>query len=97
MNSGKTIFTQLMEFLPEYEFRKCVNRYDKDRGRVYRGCCPNIFISSIAIFYIIPTKVGIQKLLNLHKLDSRQKHSGMTFVVSATAPTPLTKSASRKI
>lgn len=28
MNSGKTIFTQLMEFLPEYEFRKCVNRYD---------------------------------------------------------------------
>jgi hypothetical protein len=27
MNSGKTIFSQLMEFLPTYEFRQCVNRY----------------------------------------------------------------------
>jgi len=28
MNSGKTIFSQLMEFLPIYEFRQCVGRYD---------------------------------------------------------------------
>lgn len=28
MNSGKTIFSQLMEFLPSYEFRQCVERYD---------------------------------------------------------------------
>jgi hypothetical protein len=28
MNTGKTIFAQLMEFLPEYEFRKCVKRYN---------------------------------------------------------------------
>ncbi len=28
MNSGKTIFSQLMEFLPLYEFRRCVERYD---------------------------------------------------------------------
>jgi IS4 transposase len=28
MNSGKSIFAQLMEFLPIYEFRKCVKRYD---------------------------------------------------------------------
>src|SRR5882757_3529708 len=27
MNSGKTIFSQLMDFLPIYEFRKCVERY----------------------------------------------------------------------
>ncbi|MEE8484599.1 MAG: IS4 family transposase [Nitrospinota bacterium] len=27
MNSGKTVFTQLMDFLSPYEFRKCVNRY----------------------------------------------------------------------
>jgi hypothetical protein len=27
MNSGKTIFSQLMEFLPTYEFRQCVRRY----------------------------------------------------------------------
>lgn len=28
MNSGKTIFSQLMEFMPAYEFRKCVEQYD---------------------------------------------------------------------
>ena len=28
MNSGKTIFAQLMDFLPAYEFRQCVERYN---------------------------------------------------------------------
>ena len=27
MNTGSTIFTQLMEFVPRYEFRQCVERY----------------------------------------------------------------------
>jgi transposase len=27
MNSGKTVFSQLMDFLPAYEFRLCVERY----------------------------------------------------------------------
>lgn len=27
MNSGKSIFSQLMDFLPGYEFQKCVRRY----------------------------------------------------------------------
>jgi hypothetical protein len=27
MNKGKTVFSQLMEFLPQYEFQKCVRRY----------------------------------------------------------------------
>lgn len=27
MNKGKTIFSQIMDFLPLYEFRRCVNRY----------------------------------------------------------------------
>ena len=27
MNSGKTVFSQLMDFLPSYEFRLCVERY----------------------------------------------------------------------
>jgi hypothetical protein len=28
MNSGKTIFSQTMDFLPTYEFRQCVQRYN---------------------------------------------------------------------
>ena len=27
MNSGSTVFSQLMEFVPRYEFRKCINLY----------------------------------------------------------------------
>ncbi len=30
MNSGKSIFSQLMDFLPSHEFRKCVERYNGD-------------------------------------------------------------------
>ena len=27
MNTGKTVFSQLMDYIPMYEFRCCVNRY----------------------------------------------------------------------
>lgn len=27
MNQGKTVFSQIMDFLPSHEFKKCVNRY----------------------------------------------------------------------
>lgn len=32
MNSGRTVFSQLMEFLPHPEFQECVTRYQADRG-----------------------------------------------------------------
>ena len=35
MNSGRTIFAQLMDHLPAYEFQKCVDRYDGDHK--FRG------------------------------------------------------------
>ena len=30
MNIGQTVFAQLMEHLPRYEFQKCVGRYQGD-------------------------------------------------------------------
>ena len=30
MNFGRTVFSQLMEHLPDYEFQKCVARYGGD-------------------------------------------------------------------
>src|SRR5229473_865649 len=30
MNAGRTIFAQLMDHFPAYEFQKCVARYDGD-------------------------------------------------------------------
>lgn len=35
MNTGRTVFSQLMDYVPTYEFQKCVNRYSGDyRSRI---------------------------------------------------------------
>lgn len=43
MNTGKTIFSQVMEFLPLYEFRKCVARYQGDH-RIKNFSCMDQFL-----------------------------------------------------
>jgi len=43
MNTGKTIFSQLMDFLPLYKFRQCVNRYHGDK-RVRTFSCLDQFM-----------------------------------------------------
>src|SRR5260370_35326198 len=44
MNAGRTIFAQLMDHLPAYEFQKCVARYDGDHK--FRGfSCGDQFLA----------------------------------------------------
>jgi len=43
MHAGKMIFAQLMEFVPEYEFRKCVERYHGEH-RVRNFTCRDQFL-----------------------------------------------------
>ena len=43
MNSGRTIFSQLMDFLPSYEFRKCVERYNGNY-KVKKFSCSDQFL-----------------------------------------------------
>lgn len=43
MNQGKTVFAQLMELLPKYEFDKCVNRY-RGNYKVQRFRCWEQFL-----------------------------------------------------
>ena len=38
MNEGKSIFSQLIGFLPDREFRRCVARYDGDRYTKKLSC-----------------------------------------------------------
>jgi len=38
MNSGRTIFAQLMDFVTPYEFRKCVDRYNGNRKVISFSC-----------------------------------------------------------
>lgn len=44
MNTGRTIFSQLMDFLPLYEFRRCVERYDGNH-KVQSFSCLDQFLS----------------------------------------------------
>ena len=43
MNPGKTIFAQLMDFLPTYEFHRCVQRYN-GHYKVKRFSCWDQFL-----------------------------------------------------
>lgn len=44
MNSGRTVFSQLLDFLPRHEFNLCVRRYRGNR-RVRRFSCLNQFLA----------------------------------------------------
>lgn len=44
MNQGRTVFSQVMDFLPMYEFRKCVDRYNGNY-RVRSFSCLDQFLS----------------------------------------------------
>jgi len=48
MNTGKTIFSQVMEFLPMYEFRKCVERYHGDRKMLSFSCLDQFLCMAFA-------------------------------------------------
>jgi len=43
MHAGKMVFAQLIEFIPEYEFRKCVARYAGDH-RIKNFTCRDQFL-----------------------------------------------------
>jgi len=44
MNAGRTIFSQLLDFLPTYDFNRCVHRY-RGNYRVRRFSCRDQFLS----------------------------------------------------
>lgn len=43
MNYGKTVFSQIMDFLPIYEFQKCVDRYNGNH-KIKRFTCMDQFL-----------------------------------------------------
>ena len=48
MYTGKTVFSQLMDFLPMYEFRKCVDRYDGNYHTSSFSCMDQYLCMSFA-------------------------------------------------
>jgi IS4 transposase len=48
MNSGRLIFSQLMDFLPMHDFRKCVERYDGNKGMRSFSCLDQFLCMAFA-------------------------------------------------
>ena len=48
MNSGRTIFSQLLDHLPWYEFQKCVARYRGDYQQKSFSCWDQFLAMSLA-------------------------------------------------
>ncbi len=48
MNTGKTLFAQVMEFLPLHEFRQCVHRYQGNYKTQSFSCLDQFLCLSFA-------------------------------------------------
>lgn len=80
MNSGKTIFSQLTSFLPDYEFTKCVNRYNGDY-RVRTFTCRQHFY--VMIFAQLTYRESLRDIeACLKTLSGKLYHSGIKQPVS---------------
>ena len=43
MNTGRTVFSQIMDLLPHWDFRKCVKRYHGDH-KIQKFSCMDQFL-----------------------------------------------------
>jgi hypothetical protein len=48
MNTGRTVFSQLMDYLPSYESQKCVTRYSGDYRSRNFSCREQFFAMAFA-------------------------------------------------
>ena len=80
MNSGKTVFSQLMEFLPLYEFRKCVNRYDGEYKVKNFSCMDQFLCMAFAQLTYRESLRDIEACLR--SMRSRLYHMGIRSRVS---------------
>lgn len=79
MNTGKTVFSQLMTMLPEYEFDKCVARY-KGNYRVRNFTCRDHFY--VMSFAQLTRRESLWDIENcLTAFSSKLYHCGIKHAV----------------
>ncbi len=80
MHIGKTVFAQLMTFMPEYEFQKCVDHYKGDY-RVRKFTCREHFL--VMSFAQLTGRESLRDIENcLPAFSGKLYHSGMSNPVS---------------
>jgi hypothetical protein len=80
MNLGRTVFAQILDFLPLYEFRKCVNRYGGNY-KIRRFSCLDQFLCMA--FAQLSYRESLRDIETcLRSLKSRLYHIGIRAKVS---------------
>ena len=80
MNIGRTVFSQLMDFLPMHEFRSAVNRYNGNH-RTRRFTCWDQFLCMA--FAQLTFRESLRDIEScLRSLQSRLYHSGLRSTIS---------------
>ena len=75
MHTGRTLFAQVIKFLPRYEFQKCVTRYDGDR-RVRSFTCWDHLLG--LIFAQLTCRESLRDIVAcLRAVDGRLYHMGI--------------------
>lgn len=80
MNTGKTLFSQLMDFLPTHEFNRCVRRY-RGNHRVRRFSCRDQFLSMA--FAQLTYRESLRDIeICLKSIQPKLYHSGFRSTVA---------------
>jgi hypothetical protein len=80
MNSGKTIFAQLMDYVPRYEFRKCVERY-RGNYKVQKFSCWDQFLTMT--FAQLTFRESLRDIVTcLRAFKNKLYHMGMRGSIS---------------
>lgn len=82
MNTGRTVFSQLMDFFPRYEFQVCVNRYRGDRYVKNFSCSDQFLCLAFAQLTYRESLRDIEACLRAQR--SKLYHMGFRGHVSRT-------------
>ena len=79
MNSGKTVFAQLMSFLPWYEFDKCVQRYNGNYKVQHFNCRQQLMVMMFAQMTNKESLRDIESCLNT--IPEKLYHAGFRSLI----------------
>ena len=80
MYSGTTVFAQVMKFMPEYEFHKCVDHYKGDYRKRKLPCREHFLVMSFAQ---LTGRKSLRDIENcLSAFSGKLYHSGISKPVS---------------
>ena len=82
MNTGKTVFSQIMEFLPLHQFRRCVKRYKGDYKVQSFSCMDQFLCMAFAQLTFRENLRDIEACLR--SMQSKLYHMGVRGKVSRT-------------